>query len=57
MALTANRVVLDAEELGLVVARDCGVRIHITGQHGQAGREISRPHPFFFRVPFDLNVV
>ena len=50
MALTANRVVLDAEELGLVVARDCGVRIHITGQHGQLSGEILRLHVLFLSI-------
>ena len=46
--LTDDGVVLDAEQLGLVVSRDCGVRIHVSGQHGQAGGHIRSLHPFFF---------
>ena len=48
--LTDDGVVLDAEQLGLVVSRDCGVRIHVSGQHGQAGGHIRSLHPFFFWV-------
>ena len=55
--LTDDGVVLDAEQLGLVVSRDCGVRVHVSGQHGQAGGHIRSLHPFFFLSPFDLNVV
>ena len=55
--LTDDGVVLDAEQLGLVVSRDCGVCVNISGQHGQAGGHIRSLHPFFFLSPFDLNVV
>ena len=46
--LTDDGVVLDAEQLGLVIPRDCGVRVHVSGQHGQAGGHIRSLHPFFF---------
>ena len=48
--LTADGAILDTEELGFVIARDCGVRVDISWQHGQAGGQIiiSRSHPFFF---------
>jgi len=41
-------VVLDAEQLGLVISCDCGVCVHISGQHGQAGGHIRSLHPFVF---------
>ena len=46
--LTHDSSVLDSEQLGLVVARDCGVRVDISRQHGQAGGQVSGFHPFFF---------
>ena len=46
--LTDDGVVLDAEQLGLVVSCDCGVCVHISGQHGQAGGHIRSLHPFVF---------
>jgi hypothetical protein len=46
--LTADGAVLDAEELGLVVPRDCGVRVHVAWQHRQVLGHVRSSHPFFF---------
>lgn len=54
--LTLNGTVFDAEELGLVITSDCGVRVHVSWQHGQAAWHVRHFHPFFLS-PFDLNVV
>jgi hypothetical protein len=35
LKLTSDDTVLDAEKLGLVVARDCGVRVLISWQERQ----------------------
>ena len=42
-----------------MVTRDCGVRVDVSGQHGQAARHVLRlslHHPSSLS-PFDLNVV
>lgn len=57
MVLTADGSIFDVEELGLVVARDCGVRVLISWQHGQVSGQVGRSHSVFLWVPFDLNVV
>lgn len=49
LPLTANSVIFDAEKLGFVVARDCGVSVRVSWQHGQRGWQVIRSsHPFFF---------
>ena len=40
--LTADGVVLDAEQLGFVVARDRGVRVDVARQHRQGSRQVRR---------------
>ena len=47
MVLTADGSIFDVEELGLVVARDCGISVHIAWEHGEAGGQVSG-HAFFF---------
>ena len=48
--LTADGAIFDAQELGLMVARDCGVSVHIAGKHGQSARHIYTSHPFLFLI-------
>ena len=45
--LTLDSTVLHAEELGLVVTRDCGVRVHVTWEHGQLLGQVIDLHCFF----------
>ena len=47
--LTTDGAVFDAKQLGLVVASDCGVTVHVSWKHWQgAGQVVRSSHPFFF---------
>jgi len=45
--LTCDGSVLKAEQLGLVVTRDCGVRVHVAWQVWQAFGQIRGLHVLF----------
>ena len=47
LRLTADGTVLNAKELGFVVARDCGVSVDVSRQHWEAGGHVRSSHPFF----------
>jgi len=42
--LTSDSSVLEAKELGLVITRDCGVGVHISGQERQVLGQVSSCH-------------
>ena len=45
--LTLDSTVLHSEELGLVITRDCGVRVHVAREHGQRLGQVIDLHCFF----------
>ena len=47
LMLTLDSTVLHSEELGLVITRDCGVRVHVAREHGQRLGQVIDLHCFF----------
>jgi len=45
--LTTNGAVFDAQKLGLVVTRNGGVGVSVSGKHWELSGEISRLHVLF----------
>lgn len=45
--LTHNGAVLNAQKLGLVVTRDSGIGVNVSGEHGKLPGEILRLHVLF----------
>jgi hypothetical protein len=56
--LTTDGTVFDAQKLGLVVTRDGGIGVYITGKHGEGSGEILRLHVLFlsYRYFYKLRV-
>ena len=54
--LTADGAIPHAEELGLMVARDCGVSVHVSGEHGQRARHSFTSHSSFFEFVLFLYI-